>query len=124
MAAQIELLNDAGEVITSFNFGAIDGGADLAIKFFVKNIGNTPAQSVRVYAQRLSQNDGLDFVQMALDNGGNPGAYTSNLAEGLNVGTLIADAAVAFWVKVTVPTGTTPAGNPRLFDAVVEYTGT
>jgi len=123
MAANIELLNDAGEVITSFNFGAIDGGTDLGIKFFVKNIGNTPAQSVRIFAQRLSQNDGLDFVQMALDNGGNPGAYTTNLAEGLSIGTLNGNDSQAFWVKVTVPTGTTPAGNPRLFDAVVEYTG-
>jgi hypothetical protein len=124
MAANIELQNDALDVITSFNFGAIDGGDDLAIKFYVKNIGSTDAQSVRVFAQRLAQNDGLDFIQMAFDNGGNPGTYISTLATGLDFATLAAGVSQAFWLKVTVPVGTTPAGNPRMFDAVVEYTGT
>jgi hypothetical protein len=124
MASQIELQDDTGAVITNFDFGAIDGGDDLEIKFYVKNIGATSAESVRVYAQRLAQNDGLDLIMMALDNGGNPGSYVSNLATGLVFGTIAAGVSQAFWVKITVPTGTTPAGNPRLFHVAVEYTGT
>jgi hypothetical protein len=121
MAAIIELANDAGVVISSFNFGAIDGGDNLALKFQIRNIGDTDANSVRLFVQRLMQNDGLDFVLLAKDNGGNPGTYTT---AALSFGTMIAGATELFWAKVTVPTGTTPAGNPRQFDCIVEYTGT
>jgi len=124
MASQIELQDDTGTSITNFDFGAIDGGDDLEIKFYVKNIGATSANSVRVYAQRLSQNDGIDLILMAFDNGGNPGSYISTLSEGLAFGTIAAGESQPFWIKVTVPTGTTPAGNPRLFNIMVEYTGT
>lgn len=121
MAASIELANDAGQIISSFNFGAINGGGNLAIKFQIRNQGNSSANSVRLFAQRLMQNDGLDFVQLAKDNGGNAGEYTT---QALDFGTMEAGAVAIFWAKVTVPVGTTPAGNPRQFDAVVEYTGT
>ncbi len=124
MASQIELQDDTGESITNFDFGAIDGGDDLEIKFYVKNIGATAANSVRIFAQRLSQNDGLDLIMMAFDNGGNPGTYISTLAEGLSFGTIDAGVSQPFWIKVTVPSGTTPAGNPRMFNVVSEYTGT
>jgi hypothetical protein len=121
MAANIELTDDADNIITSFNFGAINGAAELALKFKVKNLGDSDANSVRLYAQRLNQNDGLDFVALAKDNGGNPGVYTTSE---LDFGTMAAAAIEIFWAKVTVPLGTTPAGNPRQFDCICEYTGT
>jgi hypothetical protein len=121
MAANIELTDDAGNIITSFNFGAINGAANLALKFQIKNLGDSAANSVRLYAQRLMQNDGVDFVELAKDNGGNPGTYTT---AALDFGTMAAAAIEVFWAKVTVPLGTTPAGNPRQFDCICEYTGT
>jgi len=121
MAASIELQDDAGNTITSFNFGAINGDAELALKFQIKNLGDSVANSVSLYAQRLNQNDGLDFVQLAKDNGGSPGTYTT---AALDFGSMAANAINVFWAKVTVPLGTTPAGNPRQFDCICEYTGT
>jgi len=121
MAASIELTNDAGQVISSFNFGAINGGEDLALKFQIRNLGDSSANSVRLYVQRLMQNDGLDFVQLAKDNGGSAEEYTT---EALDFGTLNAGDTAVFWAKATIPVGTTPAGNPRQFDVFVEYTGT
>jgi len=121
MSAIIEIQNDAGEPITSYNFGAVAGGAYQQAKLIAKNVGNQAASSVSLYAQRLSANDGIDFVQIAPDVGGNPGAYQVG---SLVVGDLAADTEYAFWVKVTIPTGTTPAGNPRQFDIISEYSGT
>lgn len=121
MAATIELENDAGSPITSFDWGAILDNANEAFKFFAKNTGDQNATSVLLSVQRLNQNDGLDFALIAPDVGGNPGSYT---ASPLNIGTMIPGASVAFWVKVTVPSGTTPGGNPRQFYAQADYHGT
>ncbi len=121
MSAIIEIQNDAGTPVTSYNLGAVAGGANQAAKFIAKNTGNQSATSVSIYAQRLASNDGFDFVQIAPDVGGNPGAYQTTA---LSIGTLIADAEYVFWVKVTIPSGTTPAGNPRQFDLLAEYSGT
>jgi hypothetical protein len=121
MAASIEIQDDTGAPITSANFGAVDGGSNQAIKFTVKNVGDQSATSVQVSIARLASNDGIDFAQIAEDIGGNPGTYGT---ADLNIGTLAADASADFWVKVAVPTGTTPAGNPRQFDIIATYTGT
>ncbi len=121
MAANIEIQNDAGVALTSFDFGAIGGGQSGQYKFRVQNVGDTEATSVSIYLQRLSANDGIDYALIAEDIDGNPGAFAANV---LNVGTLAPGAYVYFWAKVIVPAGTTPAGNPRQFDAVVQYTGT
>lgn len=121
MAAILEIQDDAGNPITSSNFGAVNGGDSQAVKFKVKNVGDQSATSVQLSIARLASNDGIDFAQIAEDFGGNPGAYST---AAINVGTLIADASTDFWVKVTVPTGTTPAGNPRQFDILAIYTGT
>jgi len=121
MSASVELQSDAGVPITVWNFGAVTGGAFTEQKFIAKNVGTDPADSVLIYAQRLVQNDGIDFITIAPDVAGNPGAYQTG---SLNVGTLAADDEYAFWVKVTVPGGTTPQGNPRQFTTLVEYNGT
>lgn len=121
MSAVLEIENDAGTPITSANFGAVNGGANQALKFNVKNVGDQSATSVQLSIARLASNDGLDFAQIAEDIGGNPGPYGTVT---LNLGTMIANAVISFWCKVTIPTGTTPAGNPRQFDLVATYTGT
>jgi hypothetical protein len=121
MSAIIEVQNDAGTPITSFNFGAVEGGAYQQAKFIAKNVGNQDASSVSLYAQRLAANDGFDFVQIAPDIEGNPGTFQSG---SITIGTLAANAEYTFWVKVTIPSGTTPAGNPRQFDIITEYSGT
>ena len=121
MAATIEIEDDTGSPITSANFGAVDGGSSQQLKFQVKNVGDQAATSVQLSIARLASNDGLDFAQITLDVGGNPGVYGT---ASLNLGTMIAGAVIAFWGKVTVPVGATPAGNPRQFDIISTYTGT
>ncbi len=121
MAANIEIQDDSGNALTSYNFGAIAGNAELGIKFRLQNVGDTDASSVSLFLQRLSANDGLDFAVIAEDIEGNPGTYSPNV---INVGSLAAGAIKYFWGKVVVPVATTPAGNPREFDFVVQYTGT
>lgn len=121
MAAQLVLTDDAGVVIPSFGFGAIDGGSNSALKFQIMNTGDGPATSVRLSIVRLMQNDGLDFAEISRDNGGNPIEYSD---QPIDFGTIAAGETIVFWARVTVPMGTTPAGNPRQFDALVEYTGT
>jgi hypothetical protein len=121
MPANVEIQNDAGVPITTWNFGAVGGGSYTEQKFIIENTGADQATSVGILVERLVQNDGIDFITIAPDSGGNPGTYISGT---INVGTLAAGAEYAFWVKVTIPSGTTPRGNPRQFDVVVEYTGT
>ena len=121
MAATIEIENDTGSPITSANFGAVDGGSSQQLKFQAKNVGDQSATSVQLSIARLASNDGLDFAQIALDVGGNPGVFGT---APLNLGTMAVGAIYVFWGKVTVPVGATPAGNPRQFDVIAVYTGT
>jgi hypothetical protein len=121
MASNVQLQSDAGVPVTSWNFGAIAGAADSQQKFRVENIGDQSATSVQISPVRLAQNDGVDFAQIAPDASGNPGAYS---AAALVLGTMAPGDIIYFWVKATVPLGTTPAGNPRQFDIRLEYTGT
>lgn len=121
MPANVEIQSDAGVPLTTWNFGAVGGGASTEQKFKIKNTGSDPATSVGLFVQRLVQNDGVDFITIAPDVAGNPGTYQVGT---ISVGTLAADDEYFFWVKVTIPEGTTPQGNPRQFDTVVEYTGT
>jgi hypothetical protein len=106
MAATIQILDDSEEAITSVNFGAIDGGDS--------------ATGASLELERAAGSDGVDNCLLALDSGGNPGTYS---AGPISLGTIAAGAQVAFWVKVTPPNGTTPAGNPRQFDFKVRYSG-
>jgi hypothetical protein len=121
MSAILEIENDAGTPITSANFGAVNGGAYQQLKFVLKNIGTDSATSVQLSIAQLAANDGINFVTMATDIAGNPGAFSS---AAINVGTLVAAAIFTFWLRVTVPTGATPAGNPRQWDTIATYTGT
>lgn len=121
MSANLVVENDASAPITSTNYGSIGGGDTQQKKFRVENQGDQPATSVQVFLQRLLQNDGLDFSQLALDVNGNAGAYQSGL---LNLGTLSPGDVAVFWVQVSVPNGTSPAGNPRQFDIIAEYSAT
>jgi hypothetical protein len=121
MAATIEIENDTGSPITSANFGAVDGGSSQQLKFQAKNVGDQDATSVQLSIARLASNDGLDFAQLAVDIGGNPGTFSNSP---INVGTMVVGAIYVFWGKVTVPVGETPAGNPRQFDVIAVYTGT
>lgn len=121
MPAQIDLENSAETPITSYNYGSVAGSGVNTQKFYAANSGDIDASSVTILITRIAQNDGIDFVDMAPDVAGNPGTYQTSP---LNIGTLSAGANVAFWVRVSVPGGTTPFGNPRQFDIVASYTGT
>jgi hypothetical protein len=121
MAATIEFEDDALSPITSYGWGAIEDGVTLEYKFNAKNVGDQDVTGLLLYIERVTQNDGFDFPLMAPDVGGNPGTYTSSP---LSPGTLVPNATYTFWIKVTVPVGTTPAGNPRQFNVRVDYRGT
>lgn len=121
MPSTLQLQDDTGTPVTSESFGAIDGADLEEQKFRVENIGDQDATSTIISAVRLASNDGVDFVQIAPDVAGNPGAYAS---APLSLGTVAPSDIVNFWVKVAVPGGTTPAGNPRQFDIVLDYNGT
>ena len=121
MAATIEIENDTGSPITSANFGAVDGGSSQQLKFQAKNVGDQDATSVQLSIVRLASNDGLDFAQLAVDIGGNPGTFSN---APINVGSMVVGAIFVFWGKVNVPVGETPAGNPRQFDVIATFTGT
>jgi len=120
MSAQLEFRSDAEEPLTSFNWGAIDASDFEQFQFICKNIGDQDATSVLIEELRLNQNDGIDFVLIAPDVGGNPGSYA---ASPLNVGTLAPNEEFPFWAKVTVPTGVNPGGNPRQFRIRAGYKG-
>lgn len=120
MSAVVDVQNDAEVTITSDNFGAIAGDAYVQHKFCAKNTGDQDATSVVISISRLSGNDGLDYVLLAPDSGGNPGSYAT---ADLVVGTMVPDAEYWFWVKVTIPLGATPAGNPRQFNILATYSG-
>lgn len=121
MSALVTLEDDTGAGITSYNWGAVADGSALQYKFKAANTGDQNATSVIVSAERLNQNDGFDFALLALDVSGNPGAFS---ASSLNIGTLTPGQVVSFWVKVNIPVGTTPGGNPRQFNTLVTYAGT
>jgi hypothetical protein len=120
MAANLEIQNDAGVPITAWNFGTVAGGSSTQAKFYVENTGSNDAESVQIVIERLVQNDGVDYVEIALDSGGNPGTYQTGA---INLGTLAAGAQQAFWVRQTIPAGATPQGNTRQFLFGTEYTG-
>lgn len=121
MSAVIEIQDDASAPITSKNFGAIDAGDSSQQKLRVQNVGDQSATGVQIQLVRTGGNDGLDYGSIALDQSGNPGAFTTGV---LTLGTLTSGASVDFWVKFAIPAGTTPAGNPRQADVKVTYTGT
>lgn len=121
MAATIELENDASAPITSFNWGSIQNGASEQFKFHAKNTGDQSATSILISVTRLNNNDGIDLALLATDVAGNPGSFS---ASPLNIGTLAPGQSVTFWAKVLVPSGATPAGNPRQFNLQADYQGT
>lgn len=106
--------------ISTKTFGAINDGSYVQKKLYVFNAGESDATGLQVSAERYLTSDGVDFVQVAEDSGGNPGAYSSIIY----MGELKAGEKVPFWVRIQVPVGTTPAGNPRGFELDLEYQGT
>lgn len=121
MPAFLQMQSDAAVPITSWNMGAIDGGTVSQQKFLIENTGSDPAEDVEVSADRLVQNDGVDFAEIALDAGGNPGTYQT---APLLIGTVAPGQVLAVWLRITVPFGTSPAGNQRLLDFGPVYNGT
>jgi hypothetical protein len=121
MPATLEIQDDAGNALTSFNFGAVDGGAYLQQRFRVQNIGDSQADSVELYLARLGANDGLDFAELAEDASGSPDTYTTNP---ITLASLAASAIAYFWARISIPSGSTPAGNPRQVDWFVKWRGT
>jgi hypothetical protein len=117
---QLEIENDAGTPVTTIDFGAIFGGNYDEKKLIVKNVGDTPATSVLIQASRIYQNDGIDNAFLAIDESGNPGEYT---VYPITVGTLAAGATYTFWVKIVIPSGESPAGNPRQLNLIAKYQG-
>lgn len=121
MAANIEIQDDTGLALTSYNFGAVGGSEVEQTKFRIQNVGDTNATNVSLFFQRLNANDGIDYVSMAEDIAGNPGTFSTNV---VTVGILTPGEIKYFWGRVAVLSGATPAGNPRQFAAVAQYTGT
>jgi hypothetical protein len=129
MAATIEIENDAGNAITSANFGAVAGGASQQLKFQVNNVGDQTAMGVIVSLSRLASNDGIDFAGVTTDSGGNPQftlpySPTNWPNAPISLGDMAPGAIIAFWCNVAVPVGASPAGNPRQFNFTATYTGT
>lgn len=121
MAATLELQDDTRSPITAWPFGAVADGGSEQFKFFVANVGDSNALSTTISIQTISQNDGINFVQLAPDLSGNPGTFSPNP---LVLGTLGSGVAVAFWVKTAVGNGVTPQGNPRYFKIGANWSGT
>ena len=121
MPAFLQMQSDAAVPITSWNMGAIDGGTVSQQKFLVENTGSDPAEDVEISADRLVQNDGIDFAAIAPDAGGNPGTFQTSP---ILVGTIAPGDIVAFWLRISVPVGTSPAGNQRLLEVGPVYNGT
>jgi hypothetical protein len=117
---QLEIENDAGTPVTVIDLGAIYPEDFSQKKFIVKNVGDTIATSVTIQTVRIAQTDGLEHAYLANDNGGNPDTYSTNP---ISVGTLAAGASYLFWLKISVPLGASPVGNPRIFNLTAKYQG-
>lgn len=121
MPASIRILDDAFNVVTSLNFGAIAASASQSKKIYIENNGTTSASSVRINLHRVASNDGVDYSKFAQDDSGNPGTYQTGE---ISLGTVTAGQRVPLWVKATTPAGVSPQGNPRQFDVTADYIGT
>lgn len=121
MAANLIFLDDTLAPISTENFGSIVGGASTQLKLYISNTGTTTASATVLKQIRQASNDGVSYVECAVDSGGSPGSYTTN---DISFGTILAGVNVPFWVKVALPNGVSPAGNPRLFNLELDYTGT
>lgn len=121
MAATLQLQDDVGNPITAWPFGAVAAGASTQTKFQLANVGDSNATSTTISLEAYSQNDGVNFLQIANDVGGNPGTFGT---APLSLGTLIPGQVVKFWTKIAVTNGVTPQGNPRYFKVEADYTGT
>jgi hypothetical protein len=120
MPATITFLDDADVPITQWPFGIISENNFVQYKFKAKNTGTANATSVILKLVQTGTNDGADFITFAPDVDGNPGTYA---ATDIAVGTLAPDAEYTFWVKVTVPSNSSPIGNPRSFYISASYNG-
>lgn len=120
MPAACVFQDDAGLTISTKSFGAIIDGSSVQKKLYVFNAGESVASGLKISTERYVTSDGVEFVQIAEDTGGNPDTFSSILY----LGDLQAGERVPFWVKIQVPVGTTPAGNPRGFELNLEYQGT
>lgn len=121
MATNVELQDDAGEPVASFNYGTAQDGLPIIRKHFVKNTGTIAATDISIILARLLSNDGSDFVIFAEDDGsGNPDTFNKTT---INVGTLQPMESYPFWVKIQAGNGVSPEGNPRQFRVRVPYRG-
>jgi hypothetical protein len=121
VAANLIFLDDTLAPISTENLGSILGGAFAQVKLYISNTGTTSASSAVLKQVRQASNDGVSYVQCAPDSGGNPGTYTSN---DISFGTIAAGQSIPFWLKASLPNGVSPAGNPRLLELKMNYTGT
>ena len=122
MPAILTYESDALVPFTTLNFGAIDGGTFYQQRVNVTNTGTTTATSISIALNRITSNDGIDYTALAPDVSGTPGTYSTNP---LTIpGGLAAGAVYWFWVKVTVPVGASPQGNPRQVQFLSTYAGT
>jgi hypothetical protein len=121
MPATLIIENDALTPINTVNFGSVSGGGNQQIRMLLTNTGTVTATSVVLALTRITINDGVDYTLLAPDVSGAPGTFSQNP---LTPGTLAAGAQYWFWVKVVVPVGASPQGNPRNFNIAVTYAGT
>lgn len=115
MSAQLEFFDsDGSTIITTYNLGSVaTPGSSTNKKFFVDNFGDQTAQSLTVSLEAVGTNDGDDYALLATDSGGSPGSFGVGP---ISLGNLSASTSIAFWTRVTLPSGITPDGNPRRYN--------
>lgn len=115
MSATFQFLDtDGTTVITSLSRGNLESpSTDTAKKLFVKNNGDQDSTSTEVTIVQVGTNDGDDYAYVANDSGGSPGAFQQTP---ISLGTIVAGAQVAFWIRETIPAGRTADLNPRRYD--------
>lgn len=121
MPATLIIENDALVPINTVNFGSVSGGGYQQIRMLLTNTGTVEATSVVLSLTRITTNDGVDYTLLAPDVSGAPGTFGTSP---LTPGTMSAGGTFWFWVKVIVPVGASPQGNPRNFNIAVTYAGT
>ncbi len=121
MPATLIIENDAMTPVNTVNFGSVSGGGIQQIRLLLTNTGTVTATSVVLALTRITINDGVDYTLLAPDVSGAPGTFGTTP---LTPGTLAAGGQYWFWVKVSVPVGASPQGNPRSFNIQTSYSGT
>lgn len=68
----------------------------------------------------ITISDTSQFLYLASDSSGTPGTYAlrQNYTNGIDLSTVSAGQAKAFWVKQSIPDGISNVGNPRRFSLI------